>query len=314
MGADQSSPLDVPPDGRPPCVPAIGTTELKVGSNLEPRQPGGLIKDCSNQLAALDNLAYESELQAIKAIKWYLKRKRSQSWLSQGVRWFAVLFVVIGGFSPLLSGMGEVTSLLPKGSNLDHWGYIFIALSAALVALDRFLGFSTTWMRYMTAQMALQRALEKFQLAWAVWRLSITDNAPTAEQHSAAIALLTSFQQQIGDVVDKEMQTWLSEFQQQLSALQAAVDKDKTERAPGNLVVTYSAPVPIDGQADIYVDNQLSRSTSSGAVILTGIAPGSHFVMVKANGGKLQGNATITLTAGQTAQTNIELKVVSATA
>jgi len=70
------------------------------------------------------------------------------------------------------------SQLAPTWFNTDRWGYILIALGGDLFLFDRYFGFSTSWMRYMTAQMALQRNLEKFQLSWAVWRMAAQKQQP----------------------------------------------------------------------------------------------------------------------------------------
>ncbi len=285
--------------------------------DLRPRiavdQPPGNEED--SDFAALQALATDLERRAVDAADWYLRNKAGPRRRSRLLRFLAILFGVLGGLAPLVGGLQFAGTDSSAGSSLasaSQWGYLLIALAAASLLFDRYFGFSSSWMRYMTAQMALQRSLEKFQLAWSLWRIKISGGKPTDEEQAAAIALLTAFQQEVGDLIDQEFQAWISQFKEQLAELQAAISKDKDERRPGNLVIGIHAQQVINGPADVYLDNRLLRRTDSGSVLLTALNPGSHLVTVKANEGALEGSATVTVQAGETSEAHINLKRVNA--
>ena len=46
------------------------------------------------------------------------------------------------------------------------WASVALAIAVALVALDRFFGFSSAWARYMTTEQAISSALNQFMLEW----------------------------------------------------------------------------------------------------------------------------------------------------
>ncbi|WP_300454519.1 SLATT domain-containing protein [Accumulibacter sp.] len=262
---------------------------------------------------ALQMLAADLEKRAVEAADWYLRNKIWPRRLSRLLRFLAILFGILGGLAPLVGGaylFGDAGNGKPALANATQWGYILIALAAASMLFDRYFGFSSSWMRYMTAQMALQRSLEKFQLSWRLWRIKVSGTQPSDEQQAAAIGLLTAFQQEVGDLVEQEFQAWIAQFKEQLAELQAAIDKDKAERRPGNLVVGIHSATAISGPAEIYLDNRLVRRTDSGSVLLSALNPGSHLVVVKANAGTWQGSATVSVQAGETSEANIELKAI----
>jgi len=275
------------------------------------------VNEQEGDLAALQALAGDLEKRAVEATDWYLHNKGGPRRLSRLLRFLAILFGVLGGLAPLVGGIQLSAADGSAGvslSSANQWGYLLIALAAASLLFDRYFGFSSSWMRYMTAQMALQRALEKFQLAWGLWRIKVNSAHPSDEDQAAAIALLTGFQQEVGDLVDQEFQAWISQFKEQLAELQAAISKDKDERRPGNLVIGIHSVEAINGPADVYLDNRLLRKTDSGSVLLTALNPGSHLVTVKANDGALQGSATVAVQAGETSEANIKMKRVTADA
>ncbi|MDD4964432.1 MAG: SLATT domain-containing protein [Gallionella sp.] len=273
--------------------------------DIPPQNHDGFEDEYDSTYDALNALAKNLATRATLIVNWYLNHKRWPRRFSRLLRAASITLAVLGGLAPL---QGQ-----EKG--VDHLGYILIALAGASLLVDRYFGYSTSWMRYMSTQMALQRALDNFQLAWTLWRIQIRNKTPstgvvslTSEQQAAGILLLTTFQQQISDLVDKEFQTWIIQFQEQLTALQAAVDKDKKEARPGNLVVSFHAQTAITGQSEVYLNNQMVRKTDTNGVILTGLLPGSHLISIKANNGTLLGNGTAVVEAGQTSEKNIELK------
>ena len=260
----------------------------------------------------LQALAADLEKRAVEAANWYLRNKIWPRRLSRLLRFLAILFGVLGGLAPLVAGTTLFGDGSPALSGANQWGYILIALAAASLVFDRYFGFSSSWMRYMTAQMALQRALEKFQLSWGLWRIRASSNSLDDDQQAAAISLLTAFQEQVGDLVDQEFQAWISQFKEQLAELQATINKDKEDRRPGNLVIGIHSDESISGPAEVYLDNRIVRKTDSGSVLLTALNPGSHLITVKANGGTWQGGATVSVQSGETSEANIELKAGAA--
>lgn len=282
--------------------------DKKLARELRPAAVCDLATNYDSTLAALDALACGLEKRTVDYINWYLGRKNGPKNWSLSLRWLTLGLFLAGTLVPIVSGDTWVKSKLPE---IDHWGYLFFGFAGVFILLERYMGFATTWMRYMKAEMALQRAHDKFRLAWAVWRLHVGKDGPTPEQVTAAVALLTGFREEVGEVVDTEFQTWIVEFQEQLAALQAAVEKGKTENRPGNLVVKFQSAKPIAGVVSIYLNGQVARQTDGGAAVLTGLVPGPYALRVTANDGALQGSATVKVEAGQTAETTVELKDVA---
>ena len=208
--------------------------------NLNPQKFIGDLGSAGTAIEQLKLLADRIEERAIGTIHWYLKKKSAPQRWSQWARGFAILLATLGGMAPLISG-----AMPPNGSvnalSLDRFGYLFIAAAAAILMTDRFFGFSSSWMRYMTAQMALQRALEKFQLSWGVWQIQVGNNgsggaaavALPAELANNAVTLLLNFQAEISELVYREFQLWITEFKEQLANLQSAVSKGKDRQRGG---------------------------------------------------------------------------------
>lgn len=283
-------------------APARNLSPLKVFSKIEPE---------TTALDKLQNLAVLLEERTIGTILWYLHRKKWPRWLSRGVRFTAIVLAILGGLWPLAASANLI-----DGKSQSQLGYVFIALAGAILLTDRYFGFSSSWMRFMTVQMSLQRALEKFQLNWTVWQIqAATQAAPpsslSSEQIGCGIAMLSNFQTEIGTLIDQEFQTWVAEFKEQLANLQASISKDKDDQMPGNIIVNISAGTALKGPRQVYVDNQFANQIDNSTALLTAVSPGSHLLTVKAvsdKGTVVEGSKAVTVIGGRTGTTEIALK------
>ncbi len=283
-------------------APASNLCPLKMFSKIEPE---------TTALDKLQNLAVLLEDRTIGTILWYLHRKKWPRRLSRGIRFTAIVLAIIGGLWPL-----AVSADLIDGKSQSQLGYVFIALAGSILLTDRYFGFSSSWMRFMTVQMSLQRALEKFQLNWTVWQIqagsqTATPSSMSSEQISSGITMLSNFQTDIGSLIDQEFQTWVAEFKEQLANLQATISKDKEDQKPGNIVVSINAATDLEGPRQLYVDNQFANQTENSTALLTAVSPGTHLLTVKAvsdTGAAVEGSQTVTIVAGQTGKADIALK------
>src|SRR6185369_1540504 len=90
----------------------------------------------------------------------------------------SILLITAGGMVPLIKATWAPGTLASAGFDLGQLGYLLIGLGGAAIAFDRFFGFSSGWIRYITTEMAIQRTLHEFRIEWA--RLTLT--AATADQ------------------------------------------------------------------------------------------------------------------------------------
>ena len=100
------------------------------------------------------------------AISWYFRKKRWKARIGRLLRFLAIFLTTAGGLLPFVvaSGLFNDTDDRFKWSQL---GYILLALAGGCVLLDKFFGFSSAWVRYVTTALALQRHLARFQFDWA---------------------------------------------------------------------------------------------------------------------------------------------------
>jgi hypothetical protein len=184
------------------------------------------------------NALYEVVVAKSKdSIGWYVRKKQWPSRMSRFFRALAIALIVIGGICPILQSTipvakGQTASGL-FGIAFNNWGYLLLALGAASVLADRFGGFSTAWMRYITTHLKLDGLLQRFQLDWHIASLEIdlSENPKDPARLTALLEKLSTFAQESSALVNQETEAWVVEFQNQLAVLQKATEKEK-EKPP----------------------------------------------------------------------------------
>ena len=135
--------------------------------------------EANNLMGGLSILRERAELQALDAIGWYYSKKKSKNFWSRWLRFWAILYTILGGLAPILSatGLAQLIAQYFYGNvddrdlrlaemRFNQCGYVLIGLAAGCLAFDRFFGFSTNWMRYIGAAMRIETARVRFRFEW----------------------------------------------------------------------------------------------------------------------------------------------------
>ena len=167
-------------------------------------------QDWVNPEATMATLYRRAENEALDAIKWYFLDKRSKKRASRILRACAIIFASGGGLVPLIT-------VAARNSTWAPWGYVLLAAAASCLAFDRFFGLSAAWMRDITGAQQLQKLLGRFQYDWVAACAS-----PTAEDLAVKISLLSTFVDDVNDLIHSETAEWVSEFQSSLARLESS--------------------------------------------------------------------------------------------
>ncbi|HSN97668.1 MAG TPA: SLATT domain-containing protein, partial [Candidatus Nanopelagicales bacterium] len=218
-------------------------------------------------------------VKTVETIDWYMSRKRVRAVLSQGLRFGAIFFATVGSLVPLL----RAAELWPKNipGEMGQVGYVGFAMAAGCVALDRFFGLSTSWMRYITSAFALQRALAEFQLEWAVVQVKLGGRQPTREQAEQMLLRLKEFRSAVLEVVERETQSWVSEFQTNLAELYRVSRSRADALEPGMLDVAIANGMEVEGEITVSVDGAVRERFRGTRTQITGVFAGHHVVQVQ---------------------------------
>jgi hypothetical protein len=232
---------------------------------------------------------------------WYWDSIGSKRWASLASRVVSLCLLASGAVLPILASIctEPATRLL-----LTQLGVASLAAAGLSLAVDRVLGWSSGWLRYMTTVTAMENATRKFRMDWANHVIGKSEPLD-AKDVRQLFELAKRFEEEIGTLRSDETDKWVTEFNSSIALLGELIksQRESAERTmrearatieareakaaeiaaaakPGALEVqiVYEAdPVPVeirldDGPAETYDDRTWAKKD---------IAPGLRTVYVQ---------------------------------
>lgn len=186
---------------------------VEVEDDLHPQRFPELAWGEGDLAASLEAVYHWVEGEGIRAASWYLNEKRSKARWSRVLRIVAILFATAGAALPFVAAN--------TGRIGFEWGYVMLALAAGAVAMDRFFGFSTAWMRYMTAELGIQQRLRELQFEWTRLLLERGSRSISAHEASDVLAKLADAAADLHSEIRRETAAWADEFQSNIGELRS---------------------------------------------------------------------------------------------
>ncbi|WP_345014805.1 SLATT domain-containing protein, partial [Streptomyces shaanxiensis] len=115
---------------------------------------------------------------------------------------------VVGAALPLLDLTGVASGTAP-------WGYLSLLLGVACVAVDRFFGVTSGWIRDVATAQAVQRRLQVLQFDWAtesVREVLGPAEGTAGEAAERCLGVLRRFSEDVTELVRAETADWMVEF------------------------------------------------------------------------------------------------------
>lgn len=253
----------------------------------------------------LKRLRYETEEKAIEAIQWYIKRKRRSSFWSIMLRFITIWLTFIGGVAPLLQSVGLINAQWGQA------GYIVLALAATCMYVDKFMGLSSSWMRYITADFALQKALAEFQTNWILMWYEVKSDIPTKEQQEKLLRCIQEFQLRILVEMEQETQMWINEFQSNIAQLQMSTKAKLESYQPGIIVLTVPNAKHAEHGLNVMIDNLTVAHFTGSHIQIGHILPGQHHITIQGivNGKEIQVYHIVTITPNAMVELKLSLPI-----
>ena len=254
-------------------------------------------------LESLNAVHLYVEQQAQSAIDWYYRKKRTKALASRWLRLTAIILATIGGLIPLVISLPIVN----KEWALEKWGYAVFGAAAGCIALDKFFGFSTGWVRYISTAQSIQNELYKFQLDWARAMSRLAGAVPNSAQIEEFLQLAKDFSSRVMQEVTQETQQWIVEFQSSLADLEKTTKAQAEAARPGSLTLTLDNASLSDQPVAVNIDG-VDHGTMTGTNwAIRQIAPGPHAVVVtgRQNGKLLQQSGVVLIPAGGAAKLDL---------
>lgn len=145
---------------------------------------------------ALNELIYHEAL-------FYYRARKKQRLFSVITRGLAILLGTLGIMVPLLSA-ADPALFKP----VAPYGYPLLAASGAVLLINRMFGATGGHIRYVTAQLELERILTKFRLAWFEWKARESIASEPGATHPEAFQLMNHFVDESYRVIQEETNAW----------------------------------------------------------------------------------------------------------
>ena len=158
---------------------------------------------------------------ALDTAAWYLADRIWKRRGARALRAGAAAGAVAGAALPLLDLTGVLGGVAP-------WGYLALMLAVACVAVDRFFGVTSGWIRDVATAQAVQRRLQALQFDWAsesVREVLGPAEGTASEAAERCLGVLRRFCEDVTELVRTETADWMVEFRTGSAplGLQAAV-------------------------------------------------------------------------------------------
>lgn len=242
---------------------------------------------------------------ACEAIDWYLVNKGPQKKWARRLRLAAILLTVVGGLIPLVSA-----SMILPGENkvmFSQYGYVALALAGACIALDKFFGYSSAWIRYLTTATALQKTVAEFQMDWAI--LCVSQEASLPTRNETMLRRVLALVRQVRSAVEKETGEWAAEYRRNLAEMEKATQEQLETSRPGTIGLTIpDADKAADG-VTVLLDGAPMQTTSTSDCLLRPVFPGEHLLTIKGKVGKkaVSTSASVRVEPGRTHTLTLKL-------
>jgi len=247
---------------------------------------------------------------AQEAITWYLDKKWSKQKTAQGLRFAAIIFTTIGGVIPLVIASRVLASAgVTNAVEWGQFGYVALALAGACVFLDKFFGYSSGWMRYITTAMKLQRMVEEFNVDWAILSAAVKGNAPDATERETMLRRAQTFLQSVLTEVESETAAWAAEYRSNLAELEKTARQQLEASRPGVINLKVANVGKFRNGVTVFLDEVPRQTVTSTECQLSPVFPGDHFVKVQGsiNDKTVMAGAPVRIEPGQSVTVTLSL-------
>jgi hypothetical protein len=249
-----------------------------------------------NQL--IDYVADEAQ----EIIGWYLRKKQGKRLGARSLRGIAVLATGAAAIVPLIAQLYPA-SLQPG------WASVALVVVAAAIALDRFFGYSSAWMRYLATEMQVRHALHRYLMQIELMRAELAGKQPELADIRRYLARCTDFLLGLHDTVRDETAVWSTELRSVLREMEAEARVHNQQQPNGSLRLTVTnGDEATDGWA-VTLDGDRTESHKGPTAVLANVTPGRRTVEVRATlaGQERAARRTVTVTSGETATVELTL-------
>lgn len=263
--------------------------------------------DAQNAEASLDKLYKFAYEEAKKAEDWYWWKTSQKKRWAMALRVVSILSVTLAGIIPILGPIVMDSSGDPLINPI--WSSVAVAFGTAALGLDKFFGYSSGWIRYVTSALSVKGWLIEFKYDWELNRaMTIANDSEYSEQElQSMITKCAAFALKISNAVQEETRQWAQEFQTSLGTLGEALQQRASINQPSGVIITLENGDKCEDGWDVLMNGRKLGKHYGKTGVLHGLYPGLYQILIngKVNKKELHSETALKVEAGQI--TNISL-------
>lgn len=213
-------------------------------------------------------------LQAEAAMNWYFESRKIRRVLCRVCRMVAIFLTAAAGLIPILIGLYPQLCLQAAHATLC------LGIAALWIAMDRFWGFTSGWVRYLQTGQRLSALIDAYRFDMAQEQLSWTDGKPSLVQAQSSVTRMRGLVAQISEVVGEETKVWASEFSEVLKEFDQKIKATQEMAIEGAVQLTVTNGEQCPNGWQMAIDNQPAESRSGRQVALK-VLPGLRRISVR---------------------------------
>ncbi len=251
----------------------------------------------------------------LKQINWYNENKKPYMVRAKILRGLAIVFVALGALTPFIVG----SKIIPEnwvGINWTQVGYISLGIAVCLIGLDKFFGYSSSWVRFMTTSNALQKHLAEFQYDWAILSAKASCSPLSPGGCEPLLQRVQAFALKVHSEIEKETSDWAAEYQSNLAEMERSARQQIESMNPGSISLKIVNAGQTKDGVSIFMDgNLVGHGIKQPYYLLSQVFPAQHLVEIRGDiGGKpVRDSKVVQVAASKPTDLELKLEVEQAT-
>lgn len=243
-----------------------------------------------------------------RQISWYTENSRKKKRLAQSTRWFALITLGLGSVLPVVF---DVLRTLGVAEIPGTFASLVLAAGTGALVLDRQMGFSSGWMRFISTELFLKSRLSAFNYEILIEKVrgaQSNGNEITPEQAESFIRQCANFRAEIWTITNDETRLWMEEFQSSLRSLDDKYRDIVAQIQPGGVQLTVTNGERYPEGWDLWIESRRVGHYTGKSAAVNNLAIGTHKVTVQVTDKpETRTEKLVTISSGQVCEVTIEL-------
>jgi len=189
---------------------------------------------------------------------YYTRNSAYKRAWAKALRLIAILATAVAGLLPIIS---QIASKYYRNPLDPAWATIAISVGITAIGLDRFFGFSSAWMRFVTTEIKIEGKIGQFRMNIENEKFSWAGEPPSFDKAKTTLNIIAVFINDLSDTVKDETNSWMLEFQNVIQKLNEDANVKVESSKLGGLSIAIEngdkfpdgITILLEGQAPVHV-------------------------------------------------------------